>query len=172
MSSNASHKLIPRSVPARRETRVADQIADALRRHRIDRVFGIPGGTISPVFDALFGAGIEMVTCQHETMAVYAAAGYARATGCPGVVAVTSGPGALNTLTGLAAAGRDELPVMVLSGEPDTRNFGRSPLQDGSASGLDLMTMVRPLTKYAELALRSLHDGFGLHLPPEQRGDL
>lgn len=154
MSINASHKLVPRRVPSQRETRVADQIAEVLLRHRIDRVFGIPGGTISPVFDALYGAGIEMVTCQHETMAVYAAAGYARATGSPGVIAVTSGPGALNALTGLAAAGRDELPVMVLAGESDMRNFGRSPLQDGSASGLDLMTMVRPLTKFAELALR------------------
>ena len=154
MSTNATHKLVPRSAPVQREIRVADQIAEVLLRHRIDRVFGIPGGTISPVFDALYGAGIELVTCQHETMAVYAAAGYARATGSPGVVAVTSGPGALNALTGLAAAGRDELPVMVLSGEPDMRNFGRSPLQDGSASGLDLMSMVRPLTKYAEMALR------------------
>lgn len=154
MSTASTHKLVPRAVPARRETRVADQIAEVLVRHRIDRVFGIPGGAISPVFDALFGAGIELVTCQHETMAVYAAAGYARATGCPGVVAVTSGPGALNALTGLASAGRDELPVMVLSGEADMRNFGRSPLQDGSASGLDLMTMVRPLTKFAEMAMR------------------
>lgn len=154
MSINSSHKLTPRAVPERRETRVADQIAEVMMRHRIDRVFGIPGGTISPVFDALYGAGIELVTCQHETMAVYAAAGYARATGCPGVVAVTSGPGALNALTGLAAACRDELPVLILSGEADMRNFGRSPLQDGSASGLDLMAMVRPITKYAELALR------------------
>lgn len=154
MSISSPYKLVPRSLPQQRESRVADQIADVLLRHRIDRVFGIPGGTISPVFDAIFGAGIELVTCQHETMAVYGAAGYARATGSPGVVAVTSGPGALNALTGLAAAGRDELPVMVLSGEADLRNFGRSPLQDGSASGLDLMSMVRPITKYAEMALR------------------
>ncbi len=97
---------------------------------------------------------MKVVTCQHESMAVYAAAGYARVTGRPGVVAVTSGPGALNALTGLAAASRDELPVLVLSGESDMRNFGRAPLQDGSASGLDLMAMVRPITKFAELALR------------------
>ncbi len=156
-SSSSPLTLVPRpgAVPKPRETRVADQIAEVLVRHRVDRVFGIPGGTISPVFDALFGAGIELVTCQHETMAVYAAAGYARATGSPGVVAVTSGPGALNSLTGLAAAGRDELPVVVLSGEPDLRNLGRSPLQDGSASGLDLMAMVRPITKFAELVLRA-----------------
>lgn len=154
MSIAFTPKIVPRAVPTRQETRVADQIAEVLARHRIDRVFGIPGGAISPIFDALYGAGIELITCQHETMAVYAAAGYARATGCPGVIAVTSGPGALNALTGLASAGRDELPVMVLSGEADMRNFGRSPLQDGSASGLDLMTMVRPLTKFAEMAMR------------------
>lgn len=154
MSIASTHKLVPRLVPARRETRVADQIVEVLARHHIDRVFGIPGGAIAPIFDALYGAGIELITCQHETMAVYAAAGYARATGCPGVVAVTSGPGALNTLTGLASASRDELPVLVLSGEADQRNFGRSPLQDGSGAGLDLMAMVRPLCKFAELALR------------------
>ena len=154
MSIDSTHRLIPRSLPHQRETRVADQIAEVLLRHKIDRVFGIPGGTISPVYDALYGAGIELVSCQHETMAVYAAAGYARATGGPGVVAVTSGPGALNALTGLAAASGDELPVLILSGETDVRNFGRSPLQDGSAAGLDLMAMVRPITKFAELALR------------------
>lgn len=154
MSIAFSHDLVPRVAPARRETRVADQIAAILARHRIDRVFGIPGGAISPIFDALYGAGIELVTCQHESMAAYAAAGYARVSGTPGVVAVTSGPGALNALTGLASAGRDELPVLVLAGEADVRNFGRSPLQDGSASGLDLMAMVRPLTKFAELAMR------------------
>src|SRR5690606_3951828 len=142
MSIAFSHDLVPRVAPARRETRVADQIAAILARHRIDRVFGIPGGAISPIFDALYAAGIELVTCQHESMAAYAAAGYARVSGTPGVVAVTSGPGALNALTGLASAGRDELPVLVLAGEADVRNFGRSPLQDGSASGLDLMAMV------------------------------
>lgn len=154
MTASSKPKLQAVPQPRGHETRVADQIAQVLQRQRVDRVFGIPGGTISPVFDALFGANIELVTCQHETMAVYAAAGYARATGSPGVVAVTSGPGALNALTGLAAASRDELPVLVLSGEPDIRNFGRSPLQDGSASGLDLMAMVRPITKFAELVMR------------------
>ena len=155
MSIAFSHDLVSRVAPSRRETRVADQIAATLARHRIDRVFGIPGGAISPIFDALVDSGIELVTCQHESMAAYAAAGYARVTGTPGVVAVTSGPGALNALTGLASAGRDELPVLILAGEADVRNFGRSPLQDGSASGLDLMTMVRPLTKFAELAMRA-----------------
>ncbi|NVB38675.1 thiamine pyrophosphate-binding protein [Pseudenhygromyxa sp. WMMC2535] len=154
MSLNSIHKLGHQPMPAQRERRIADQIAEVLLRHKIDRVFGIPGGTISPVYDALFGAGIELVSCQHETMAVYAAAGYARATGGPAVVAVTSGPGALNALTGLAAACGDELPVLILSGETDIRNFGRAPLQDGSAAGLDLMSMVRPITKFAELALR------------------
>lgn len=134
--------------------RAADHLVRCLLRHGVDRVFGIPGGTISPVFDALVAAEIELVSCQHETMAVYAAAGYARATGRPAVVAVTSGPGVLNALTGLAAADRDELPVLLLCGEADTRSFGRAPLQDGSTNGLDIVTMARSLTRHAEQVMR------------------
>ena len=154
MSASPPPELAPRATPVHRELRVADQIAEVLLRRGVDRVFGIPGGTISPVFDALFGAGIELVTCQHEAMAVYAAGGYAQVTGKPSVVAVTSGPGALNALAGLAATGRDELPVVVLAGEASLHHHGRAPLQDGTAAGLDLMTMVRSITKFAELAVR------------------
>ncbi|MEM7156544.1 MAG: thiamine pyrophosphate-binding protein [Myxococcota bacterium] len=136
------------------EIRAADQIVQCLRQHGVERVFGIPGGTISPVFDALIAAGIEIVSCQHETMAVYAAAGHARATGCPAVVAVTSGPGVLNALTGLAAADRDELPVLLLCGEADTRSFGRAPLQEGGTTGLDIVTIARSLTRHAELVMQ------------------
>ena len=102
---------------ARGSTRVANRIVRALAEAGIDRTFGIPGGTISPVVDALLDSGIEHVTCQHESMAVYMAAGYARATGKPAVVVVTSGPGVLNTMTGLAAAYQDEVPVLVLAGD-------------------------------------------------------
>ncbi len=140
--------------PAQIATRVADQLAQTLRLYGIERVFGIPGGTISPVIDALAAAGIELVICQHESTAVYAAAGYAGATGRPGVVAVTSGPGALNALTGLAAADLGELPVLVLSGEASSHNFGRGALQEGSAFGLDLMAITRPITKFCELVVR------------------
>lgn len=137
--------------PARRgSVRIADQIVSVLRRHGIDRVFGIPGGTISPLFDALIDTDIEVIGCQHETMAVYAAAGYARVTGRPGVVLVTSGPGVLNAMTGIAAANLDEAPVVVLAGEVGTASAGRGALQDGGPAGLDIETMFRPITKSAQ----------------------
>ena len=141
--------------PSRRDSvRVADQIVSVLRRHGIDRVFGIPGGTISPLFDALIDTDIEVIPCQHETMAAYIASGYARTTGRPGVVMVTSGPGALNAITGVAAANLDEAPMLLLAGEISTSRAGAGALQDGGAAGLDLNSMFRPITKYTEAVMR------------------
>jgi acetolactate synthase-1/2/3 large subunit len=141
----------PTAAPQQRGTvRVADQLISVLRRHGIDKVFGIPGGTISPLFDALIDSEIEVVSCQHETMAVYAASGYARATGRPGVVAVTSGPGILNAITGIAAANLDEAPVVVLTGDVGSNSAGKGALQDGGPAGLDIAAMFRPITKSVE----------------------
>ncbi|NUO49031.1 MAG: thiamine pyrophosphate-binding protein [Polyangiaceae bacterium] len=126
-----------------------------LEAHGIDRVFGIPGGPISPFVDATLDSAVELVACQHETMATYAASGYARATGRVGVVCVTSGPGALSALTGLAAARLDELPLLLLVGEPATTSRGRAPVQDGSEHGLDLGSVTASLAKRTVLVERS-----------------
>ncbi|MBO6933871.1 MAG: thiamine pyrophosphate-binding protein [Deltaproteobacteria bacterium] len=126
----------------------AAAVVSVLNEAGVDRIFGIPGGTISPVVDAcLDGAGPEFVSCQHETMAVYAAMGYARSTGQPGVVAVTSGPGALNALTGLSASRLDETPLILLVGEVATTSRGRAALQDGSLHGIDLHQVASSLAK-------------------------
>lgn len=163
----------PTPVPSRPgSVRVADQIVAALRRQGIDRVFGIPGGTISPLFDALLDSEIEVIGCQHETMAVYAAAGYARVTGRPGVVMVTSGPGVLNAITGLAAANLDEAPVVVLAGEVATENNGRGALQDGGPGGLDVISMVRPITKFAESLWRPERAAATIDLALREAGTL
>jgi acetolactate synthase-1/2/3 large subunit len=129
---------------------VARQIVECLEQQGIDRVFGIPGGTISPIFDALTDSSIEVVVCQHETMAVYLASGYARATGQPGTVLVTSGPGVLNAVTGVAAAYQDEIPIVVMAGDVVTGNRSRGALQDGGAAGLDIASMMRPITKLCD----------------------
>lgn len=138
-----------RSAPAS-APRIADQIVRILQEHGIDKVFGIPGGTISPFFDALLDSEIEVISCQNETMAVYMASGYARATGTTGVVAVTSGPGVLNTVTGVAAATLDEAPVLVLAGDVITANADRGALQDGGPAGLDVNAMFRSICKHVE----------------------
>lgn len=128
----------------------AELLLDVLVRHGVTAVFGLPGGTIMPVYDALAEhPALAVVTCRHETAAVFAAMGHARATGRPAAVLVTSGPGLTNALTGLAAASCEGLPVLLVAGEVATTHTGRFSLQDGSASGLDVLAMTRPLTRFS-----------------------
>ncbi|MHB8420061.1 MAG: thiamine pyrophosphate-binding protein [Myxococcales bacterium] len=135
-------------VPAGKRRRAADQIADILVQNGVKTVFGLPGGAISPIYDALMDhPEVRVVTCKHETMAVFAAAAYARATDGVGVVLVTSGPGVTNAVTGLASAYCDSLPVVLLAGEVPRAQFGRGALQEGSAYSLDVRGMVSSITK-------------------------
>jgi acetolactate synthase I/II/III large subunit len=133
---------------------VARLMIRMLEERGIDRIFGIPGGPISPLFDACLDTNIEIVPCQHETMAVYAARGYARATGRPAVVMVTSGPGILNAVTGIAAAFQNEAPVIVIAGDVATTSAGRGVLQDGGPAGLDILGMLRRITKRSDVLHR------------------
>ncbi|MBL9015455.1 MAG: response regulator, partial [Myxococcales bacterium] len=110
--------------------RGADLLVRMLEDAGVDVVFGLPGGAISPVHDALLDSSIRVVTTRHEAGAMFAAAGYAHSTGKLGVVAVTSGPGALNAMTGLASAHCDGLPVMLLVGEVPRPAHGKGVLQD------------------------------------------
>ncbi|HHH30066.1 MAG TPA: thiamine pyrophosphate-binding protein, partial [Polyangiaceae bacterium] len=130
--------------------RVADAIVDELIHAGVDTLFMLPGGTISPVLDAcLDRSQIRQVGTRHESGAMFAAAGYARATSGLGVVCVTSGPGVLNTLTGLASAHCEGIPLLVLAGEVPRARQGRMSLQDGSAHHLDVLGMVKPVVKLA-----------------------
>ena len=129
--------------------RGADLIVGMLADAGVDVVFGLPGGAISPVHDALLDSSIRVITTRHESGAMFAAAGYAHTTGKLGVVAVTSGPGALNAMTGLASAWCDGLPVLLLVGEVPRGAQGKGVLQDGSAHGLQIVEMARHVTKIA-----------------------
>jgi acetolactate synthase-1/2/3 large subunit len=129
--------------------RGADLLVKMLVDAGVEVVFGLPGGAISPVHDALLDSPIRVVTTRHEAGAMFAAAGYAHATGKLGVVAVTSGPGALNAMTGLASAWCDGLPVLLLVGEAPRVSHGKGVLQDGSAHGLHIVEMARHVTKLA-----------------------
>lgn len=129
-------------------TRVADQIVATLHAAGVRVVFGVPGGAIAPIFDALIDEPrIRVVNANHESTAVYAAAAHARATGTVGVVLVTSGPGVTNALTGLASAHCDGLPVLLIGGEVARKNFGRGALQEGSPYHLNLVAMAKHITK-------------------------
>jgi len=131
------------------EIRVADQLIDHLvKTERVDVFFGLPGGAISPIDDAVSHRdGVRVITVRHEADAVFAAAGYARKTGRLGVAMVTSGPGALNALNALATAHAEGLPVLLLAGEVSRGRQAKGALQDGGAHGLDLVHVARPITK-------------------------
>lgn len=131
------------------KARGADVLVSMLAAAGVEVVFGLPGGAISPVHDALLDSPIRSVTTRHESGAMFAAAGYAHATGKLAVVAVTSGPGCLNAMTGLASAWCDGLPVLLLVGEVPRHAHGKGVLQDGSAHGLHLVEMARHVTKLA-----------------------
>ncbi len=130
-----------------RVARVADRLVQVLHQLGVRHAFGLPGGAISPVFDALLDSSIDLTVTRHENTAVFAAAGYARQSQGPAAVLVTSGPGVLNCTAALASAKTDGLPVVVLAGEVSRAQQGRAVLQDGSAHGLDVRAVLRSLCK-------------------------
>lgn len=132
----------------RKPKRAADLIAEVLVDAGVEVVFGLPGGPIAPLHDALLDhPSIRAITTRHEAGAVFAAAGYAQATGKLAVVVVTSGPGVLNTMTGIASAHCEGLPVLVIAGDVPRAQTARGAVQDGSSHGLDIVHMARPITK-------------------------
>lgn len=137
--------------PSRVEPRrTADILVDMLIDAGVEVIFGLPGGAVAPIEDALIDRPqVRSITTRHEAGAVFAAAGYARATGKLGVVVVTSGPGITNTLTGLASALADGLPVLVIAGEVAKKSYGKGALQETSAYSLDIVNAAKSMTKLA-----------------------
>ncbi|GAA3545827.1 acetolactate synthase large subunit [Amycolatopsis ultiminotia] len=132
----------------------ADAIVRALGEVRAEHVFTIPGGAVTPLLFAAESAGLRVVLAKHETGAAFMAMGYAQAGHRLGVCAVTSGPGATNAVTGVAAAWHDCAPVLVLTGQVAVGQFGRGAFQDSSPGGpLDVVGLYRHLTKRSELVM-------------------
>jgi acetolactate synthase-1/2/3 large subunit len=111
--------------------------------------FGVPGGTISGVFDALARVeGIRHISTRNECAAGFAAMGYARATGRPALILTTSGPGLTNALTAVASASYEQLPMIVVGGEVARSIQGRGAIQDGSSSGAAMDAMFSPICNW------------------------
>ena len=109
----------------------------------VDTIFGYPGGAVLPIYDTLFdNHDLKHVLIRHEQAGTHAADGYARATGKPGVVLVTSGPGGTNTVTGIATAMMDSIPLVVLTGQVPTSVIGNDAFQEA-----DIVGITRPITK-------------------------
>jgi acetolactate synthase I/II/III large subunit len=115
----------------------ADILIDTLIEQGVDTVFGYPGGAVLPIYDALFqNKKIRHILVRHEAGAAHAAEGYARSTGKPGVVLVTSGPGATNAVTGIADAFLDSIPLVVITGQVATNLIGTDAFQEADTVGI------------------------------------
>lgn len=125
----------------------------SLKAENVDTIFGYPGGAVIDIFDTLFrefSQDFRFILVRHEQAAVHAADGYARATGRPGICLVTSGPGGTNTVTGLATAYMDSIPVIVFTGQVPTPLIGNDAFQEA-----DIVGITRPCTKHNYLVART-----------------
>ncbi|MDA8077700.1 MAG: biosynthetic-type acetolactate synthase large subunit [Nitrospiraceae bacterium] len=122
----------------------AEIFIESLKKEGVKHIFGYPGGVVLNIFDALHDEkDLQLILTRHEQGAVHAADGYARASGKAGVVLVTSGPGATNTVTGIATASMDSIPLVVFSGQVPTLLIGNDAFQEA-----DIVGITRPCTKY------------------------
>ncbi len=121
-------------------------LLESLALEGVNTIFGYPGGTVINIYDDLMGSSIKHILTRHEQAAVHAADGYARATGKVGVAIATSGPGATNTVTGIATAYMDSIPMVVITGQVPTGLIGNDAFQEA-----DLIGITRPITKHSYL---------------------
>ncbi|MBT4519212.1 MAG: acetolactate synthase 3 large subunit [Halieaceae bacterium] len=120
-------------------------VARALEDEGVEFIFGYPGGAVLHIYDALFkDCKVPHILVRHEQAAAHAADGYARSTGKPGVVLVTSGPGATNAITGIATAYMDSIPMVVLSGQVQSHLIGEDAFQE-----VDMVGISRPCVKHS-----------------------
>lgn len=118
-------------------------IIEVLKELGVDTVFGIPGGAVIPLYDALYDSDIKHILATHEQMAAHMADGYARVTGRVGVCFATSGPGATNLVTGIANAYMDSIPVVAITGQVPTNLIGKDSFQEVDITGITM-----PVTKH------------------------
>ena len=122
-----------------------EMLTRALHDEGVEIIFGYPGGAVLHIYDAIFHQDkVEHILVRHEQAATHAADGYARATGKPGVVLVTSGPGATNAITGIATAYMDSIPMIVISGQVESRMIGTDGFQE-----TDMVGISRPVVKHS-----------------------
>ncbi len=126
--------------------KAAEVLVELIEKQGVEYIFGLPGGAAIPIFDALVDSGVKLILTRHEQGAAHMADGYARATGKPGVVLVTSGPGATNTITGILTAHMDSVPMIVICGQQSTGSLGLDAFQEADVSGISY-----PLVKHSYL---------------------
>lgn len=141
----------------------AQVIVDVVEREGVEYIFGLPGGAAIPIFDALVDSSVKLILTRHEQGATHMADGYARATGKPAVVLVTSGPGATNTITGILTAHMDSIPMVIICGQQTTGNLGLDAFQEADVSGISYPVVKHSyLVKDARDVPRVLREAFYL----------
>ena len=140
----------------------AEIFLECLKREEVQHVFGYPGGVVLDIYDELTRhPEIRHILVRHEQAAAHAADGYARASAKVGVALVTSGPGATNTVTGIASAYMDSIPIVVFTGQVPTALIGNDAFQE-----VDIVGITRPCTKHNYLVkdikslAHTIHDAF------------
>ncbi len=130
----------------------AEMVVQSLIEESVEQIFGYPGGSVLDIYDALHAKTdqIKHVLVRHEQAATHMADGYARATGKPGVVLVCSGPGATNTITGIATAYMDSIPMIVISGNVPNNLIGNDAFQE-----CDIVGVSRPVVKHSFLVKKA-----------------
>ncbi|MDP2643468.1 MAG: thiamine pyrophosphate-binding protein, partial [Desulfobacterales bacterium] len=121
----------------------AQILLQMLKDEGVDTIFGYPGGMVIDIYDELMKTDIRHILARHEQGAIHAADGYARASGKVGVCLVTSGPGATNTISGIASAYMDSIPVVILTGQVPVHLIGNDAFQE-----VDIVGITRPCTKH------------------------
>ncbi len=151
MAANTQTRNTPTPAhPPLQNTPGAHIFLKSLEAEGVDTIFGLPGGVILPIYDAMPEYPIRHILVRHEQGATHMAEGYARATGKPGVVLVTSGPGATNVITGIADAYYDSVPLVVFTGNVATHMLGNDSFQEA-----DIVGMTRPCTKHNIIVRRT-----------------
>lgn len=130
----------------------AEMVVQSLIEEGVEQIFGYPGGSVLDIYDALHAktAEIKHVLVRHEQAATHMADGYTRSTGKPGVVLVCSGPGATNTVTGIATAYMDSIPMIVISGNVPNNLIGNDAFQE-----CDIVGVSRPIVKHSFLVKKA-----------------
>lgn len=128
----------------------AQAIIEALKKEKVNHIFGISGGAVLPIYDVLYDAEMRNILAKHEQCAGHMADGYARASGLPGVCIATSGPGATNLVTGIANAYMDSSPVVSITGQVTRAAIGKDAFQEA-----DIVGITTPITKYVTQVKRT-----------------
>jgi acetolactate synthase-1/2/3 large subunit len=137
----------------------AEVIVRSLEKHGVEYVFGVPGGAIEPLNNALHKSTIKVIVAKHEEGAAFMADGYARVSGAIGVCCSTAGPGATNMITGLASSYADSIPVIALTGQVATSLFGKGAIQEFTVQSFGIVSMFRQITKYSDIVINEKKAG-------------